>query len=137
MKDNIIKFIKDKIMARPKVVQLEHGTVSLQGFPKEISDALVEYIKNFNQPVTLTPPSKLLESSLVESLVVEEDTPISLQDLPSRAIGVYSDGTDRRLVTVAYNLDTKEALVESDVKCEGMRDSSMKFKMAADKHKFV
>ncbi len=35
-------------MARPKSIHFPLGTVLLQGFPKEVGDALVTYIKAFD-----------------------------------------------------------------------------------------
>lgn len=130
-------------MARPKTIQLEAGTVLLQGFPKEVSEKLTSYIKAFELPVavepSIVPEVKLPVLEVINSMIAPQ-TPtnnVKLENLPQRAIGVYKDKNDVRLVTVAYNQDTNEALVERQEKMDNNRDSSIRFKMLSDKLGFV
>lgn len=130
-------------MSRPKTIELENGTVSLSGFPKEVSEALAEYIRAFGkeQIVILagTDVNKHTGSTLDSFLKEEkiEISSISLDSLPHRAVGIYREGRINRVVTVAYNLDTKQALV-ADVKgAIDHKDATTQFKMAADKLRFV
>lgn len=128
-------------MARPRTIKLADGIVSLAGFPKEIGDALAAHIKNFGEPTIVVPPSaSLLE--VVPRLLVYEDhvlraSPANSAALTSKAIGVFKDGNDIHLVTVAYDMVSGEAQVETRDKADNNRDSSIKFKMAADKHGFI
>ena len=113
-------------MARPKTIELENGTVSLQGFPKEVSDKLATYIKQFEEAVVIVPTGTPLPTV--------DETP---GPLPSKALGVYENGNDVRLVTVAYNVDNHQARVVNVEQLENKRSSSTKFKMAALREKFV
>jgi hypothetical protein len=125
-------------MARPRIIKLEHGEVSLQGFPKEIADALSEHINNFGRTAlvdkTLVEEIQQTNKNLEEGLKLLEP---SLEELTSRAIGVHVDGKQHSLVTVAYDVNTKNAKVEHVLKCFDARECRMEFKKAADRNKFV
>jgi hypothetical protein len=141
MKYIIIKLINriKKYMARPRVIELEQGTVSLQGFSKDVADTLTEYIKRFNSPTIINSSGTLLETALpVLSDKEDEVNLAALDTLPNRAIGLHvTSKHDIKLVTVAYNIETGQGLVEKEEKYDNIRDANTRFKMAADKYRFV
>lgn len=127
-------------MSRPRTIKLPQGEVSLQGFPKDVADALSEHIKSFGQPSGVTiPPAAIPAAELpnFRPLSIEPAPEADVSNLPSKAIGLYKEGNVKKIVTVAYNLSSGVARVESEELCDGMREAIMKFKMAADKNGFV
>lgn len=137
-------------MSRPKTIELENGTVSLSGFPKEVSEALAEYIRAFGkvnkhagssfdcflkeEHITL---DQVKEVAILGAQAGASLATPSLEELPNRAVGIYRDGPLNRVVTVAYNLDTKQALVTDIKGAIDFKDATTQFKMAADKLRFV
>lgn len=122
---------RDVSMARPRELELEQGTVFLQGFPKEIADELSAHIKSFGKPQEQT--TALASTSADEVKVVDK---VIMTD---KAIGLRINKAQNKveMVTVVYNADTKEAQVESVVPADGMKDAIIKFKMAACDLNFV
>lgn len=111
-------------MARPRIITLADGEVSLQGFPKEIADALSDHIKSFGAPAEVklidSPPDLLVDGTLTH-----------------KALGVHRQGNDNNIVIVAYNLETKQAAVETVSRAANYKDSVHQFKVTADRLKFV
>jgi hypothetical protein len=141
----LINWIRSKTMARPRTIQLEHGEVSLQGFSKEQADALSEYIKNFGKEPT---QSIQTDSGITNVMLSAQpgvlvtpmtDMTIDISTLKEKAIGIHVDRKNLKveMITVAYNPETKEALVEKVEACDGMRHGVVKFKMAAAELNFV
>ncbi len=146
---NKIKSIIRKYMARPKTIKLASGTVELHGFPKELSAALATYIEDYDRvknsgamqvfaateikrPAAEPVDAIYTDETYAQQLVTAEPT-----TLASRTIGTNLDGGEFHLVTVAYDLITKECRVEKVEKAGSLRDVSTQFKIAADKYKFV
>jgi len=123
-------------MARPKTITLEHGTVSLQGFPKEVSEALAEHIKNYGKPA-----STEATTSTVSIPTSSVTTPIPVNQVSSEltdtAVGVRQIGNKYELVLVKYNAQTKDASVLTVEPYEFRREAIMKFKMKASELNFV
>lgn len=109
-------------MGRPREVKMEDGTVYLQDFSPEVSAAMVEYLKGFvyAAPGSVVPPK--VTTTLTE-----------------KAIGTRISKTTNKaqFVTVLYNGETGEAKVGEVVECDGLRDSSTKFKITAGSLNFV
>lgn len=116
-----------KFMARPRVIKLEKGEVSLHGFAKEDSDALCEHIKQLYKKdssvaTVLTPTPRVVSSSLV-------DKALSVRIIPELK--------KAEMVTVSYNAETKEAQVESIQEFDNAKEAIIKFKIEAANLKFV
>jgi len=139
MKNSIMLYINQwrNRMALPREIQLENGTVSLQGFPKEVADVLSEHIRAFGQAKVIIPQGSVLDSLDVPADDFNPTSAPKVEDLPHRALGVYRQDKLNRIVTVAYNLDTKQALVVDVKGAIDNKDASTQFKMAADKLRFV
>lgn len=122
-----------KLVARPKTIELTDGTVTLSGFPKEVGDALAEHIKNFQQPMVVVIPGSDVTKLTPQQVL----TPNNNLDLPERAIGVYRNGRDVKLVTVSYDIGSNQAQVLNVKQMLDIKDASVAFKIASDKYKFI
>lgn len=125
---------------RPRRILLDLGEVSLLGFPKEVADALQEHIENFNK--SAVPPVETFETVLasVKNPPAEVITEIVAKDLttmPYRAVGLSVHENKYKVVTVAFNLDTKEATVVDFKVTDGKADGINKFKCTASDLRFV
>lgn len=117
-------------MSRPRVLNLAEGTVSLQGFPKEVADALAAHVKAFGTTAT----------AIAEEVKAAIPLPAPTKGTPDTAIGLSQDINTRQytLVSIAYNKDTKEAVVTKiEAINEYKRDAVTKFKTAASDLNFV
>lgn len=135
MFNRLIKKWKE-LMSRPKTVKLEHGEVSLHGFPKEVSDSLVQHIKGFNKPTIVVPGGTPLDEIVHKP---HQTTKVKTEDsnFTDTALGIRQVGNKYELVYVKYNADTKEAIVDKVHAEDFRRDVTTKFKMAASELKFV
>lgn len=124
-------FKKDKFM-RPKVFAFNEGTVSLQGFDSDLSDALAEHIRNFGKeapvqelPVAALPPPEVLATPGVYA---------------AKAIGTYLNPKTNKyqFITVGVDPATKTSFVEQveDIS-EFHRESAVAFKRKAFDLKFI
>lgn len=118
-------------MARPRTIKLADGEISLHGFSKENADALSAHIESFGKP------SPVVAAPAEAALAVAAPTPEAPAVYTGKAIGISHVGNDRHLVTVSYDLATKQAVIDSAEPAQGQRDAAIKFKMAASKHRFV
>lgn len=133
-------------MARPKVIQLDQGKVSLQDFPPDVSADLVDHIKAFfNPPTTLQLSSsqdlvsiiKEARSDLQTSFKTLNEVKLdTLQDV-SLAVKIDKKNLKVYLVEVKYNIETKEAVVTHTEEFDNAREASVKFKVKAADLNFV
>lgn len=154
-------------MSRPRSVQLKDGKVSLQGFPKEIADKLVEHIKAFELPEVIVPFEQPLKDKKLELPHVESTT-VSMEDLkflrdaqsnakaftdkeiiisPSvseniiltdKAIGIRLKDKKWELVTVGYNTEAGVAKIEQVNHQSDFKGIAItEFKKKASELKFV
>ena len=96
------------------------------------SDVLQKHIDSFFNPNEASQVPPHAEEAPVE-------TPHSSTGvLPDHAIAIRTVGQNFQAVVVAYNAETKEAKVES-VEEVGTykRDATIKFKVLADKYRFI
>jgi hypothetical protein len=105
-------------MARPKIITLEAGKISLIGFPKEVSEKLEAYILDFGKDADK--PKVAREETIqipvegsAELLGVSKA--LMLGELTEKALAVHHDKINKRydLVIVKYNPTTKEAAVDN------------------------
>jgi hypothetical protein len=115
-------------MARPRIIQLDQGKVSLQDFPTDVSIALVEHIKAFGKE-----PEGFGTTVQLEQVLVNPD------NLPEKAISVKFDKKNLKVqvVEVNYNLETKEALVTNIEEFDNAKEAVVKFKVKASELNFV
>lgn len=134
-------FRKKESMSRPRKIYLDLGEISLMGFPKEVADALESHIENFNK--SAVPPTETLEDLKTQvKNVAEPVTPAQVVNkdaltLPHRAVGLAVHDNKYKVVTVALNLDTKEASVITVQNTDGKSDGINKFKQTASELRFV
>jgi hypothetical protein len=124
-------------MSRPRILKLKEGEVSLQGFPKETADALSSYIKSFGNVVTPATVTTLSSTPAPIETSAPTSNNSSNSPLLGRAIGTIQHGKDFYLVTLAYDLDTKESKILTEQKLLSSREAPGSFKVAADKLRFV
>lgn len=127
-------------MAKPRRIELDLGTVSLQGFPTEVADKLEEHILSFNK--SAVPPKETLEHITQQIKAPTPEAPVEVVAKPTvnldkRAIGLTVHENKYKVVTIAYNIDSKEASVITMQLTDGKRDGINKFKQTASELNFV
>lgn len=96
-------------MARPRVIELDGGTVSLQGFTPEKANELVALLKN-EKVVEVTTPALL---SQVESKVPVEVQSNQVSNYSEIAIGIWNnkERVQFELFEIKFDPKTKMAIV--------------------------
>lgn len=114
-------------MARPKVVKAFGGEVVIRNLPKDKQDLIAEYIEALEklpeQSTVLSMDGPTVLSSEETIKAVEEAVAEARQELndlivnkplDSLALGIHKDNSGSyRLVDVKYNIETKQAFVDS------------------------
>jgi hypothetical protein len=112
------KKVEDIQVARPRLVKLLDGEISLSGYSPDIADKLTEYIKAFNQPAVVIPAGKdvtQVSSVLTPPRVEEAPIQASSSALTNTALGSRFDKETNKFMidVIKYNVTTKHASVVS------------------------
>lgn len=125
---------KEINMARPREIKLEHGTVYLNGFSAEMANDLSDHIKAFVFQPVLEGTHEVPELPELVLTTTTEVKPCSEKAIGTRVSKLSGKA---QFVTVLYNGETKEAYVSEVNDCDGLRDASTRFKIAAGTIGFV
>lgn len=91
-------------MARPRVIEFEGGTISLQGYSTERANQLEALLtQKTSEPV----------SNLTQENTVSKVTQTNVTELKETAIGLYPVGREWFVATLKYDPTSKEAEVTS------------------------
>lgn len=119
------EFYEEDGMARPRIIELSEGTVSLSGFTKEASQEFSEYIKNFKKEVQDEKPKE-----------IEKDTKELFQG-NDVALSLVFNRTSNKFDVVLVNFDLGDSNSQVLESFESKSEAVSKFKIEALKHKFV
>lgn len=112
-------------MARPRVVKLAEGTVSLQSVPKEQADKIIALLSGVQA-----------ESEVAPTEVEHDAAPVDASNLTGIAIGLNKNKAGTwELVSVKFNSETKEAQVSEVEDFGGTKAIAVsEFKIKASDH---
>lgn len=153
---------KDKAMARPRVIELENGTVSLSGFPVPVANQLTAYLKKFEfkaepEVAPVNPMQQIVGDVVGGAVVLGAEHGVEFKapelskaaveiavevakkntNLTDQAAAVKFDPATNKFNVLIVHYDPKSDVVENVLSTEFKRDAVMKFKQVVDQLKFI
>lgn len=112
---HILKKKWRNVLAKPRRIKLESGTVLLSGFPKEIANELENHILKFKmpEPSACSSTTKVEEQNEVKVEQKQEEAEEQVKLHNNKAIGLYEKSPGQfEVVVVGYDCELNEANIE-------------------------